>query len=58
MAQDFHAAFGLGIDERHVAASDLAGVALAAIQELSDENAALTSRLASLEALVGGLLAD
>ncbi len=58
MAQDFHAAFGLGIDERHIAASDLAGVALAAIQELNDENAALTARLADLEALVGGLLAD
>ncbi len=65
MAQDFHAAFGLGIDERHIAASDLAGVALASIQELSVENAAkdqrietLTARLAALEALVGGLLAD
>lgn len=34
-AQDFHAAFGLGSDERHIALSDVGGVALAAIQALS-----------------------
>ena len=63
MAQDFYAAFGLGVDERHIAASDLAGVALAAIQELSLENAAkdreleaMGARLTALEALLG--LAD
>lgn len=36
-AQDFHAAFGLGTDERHIALSDLGGVALAAIQALTAE---------------------
>jgi hypothetical protein len=34
-AQDFHAAFGLGTDDRHIALSDVGGVALAAIQALS-----------------------
>lgn len=35
MAQDFHAAFGLGIDERHITPLDEGGVALAAIQGLN-----------------------
>jgi hypothetical protein len=34
MAQDFHAAFGLGLDNRHIATVDADGVALAAIQGL------------------------
>jgi hypothetical protein len=34
VAQDFHALFGLGQDDRHIAALDGNGVALAAIQEL------------------------
>ena len=35
MAQDFHAAFNLGTDERHIATVDADGVALAAIQGLN-----------------------
>jgi hypothetical protein len=35
MAQDFHAAFGLGSDDRHIATVDADGVALAAIQGLN-----------------------
>jgi len=35
MAQDFHRAFGLGADDRHITAIDAEGVALAAIQELN-----------------------
>jgi hypothetical protein len=35
MAQDFHAAFGLGEDDKHIAVVDEAGVALAAIQGLN-----------------------
>ena len=35
MAQDFHAAFGLGSDDRHIATVDEEGVALAAIQGLN-----------------------
>ncbi len=34
MAQDFHAAFGLGADNRHITTVDADGVALAAIQGL------------------------
>jgi hypothetical protein len=36
MAQDFHAAFGLGDDDTHLATSDVAAVALAAIQRLNE----------------------
>ena len=63
MAQDFHAAFGLGADDRHIATLDADGVALAAIQGLhrlvaekdkrlgrvEEENRALTRRLEALE---------
>jgi hypothetical protein len=35
MAQDFHAAFGVGPDEKHIATVDADGVALAAIQGLN-----------------------
>ncbi|MBE0540227.1 MAG: tail fiber domain-containing protein [Verrucomicrobia bacterium] len=37
MAQDFHAAFNLGTDEKHIAPLDEAGVALAAIQGLNEK---------------------
>lgn len=37
MAEDFHAAFGLGRDQEHISPLDGAGVALAAIQELNAE---------------------
>jgi Chaperone of endosialidase len=56
MAQDFTALFGVGADDRHIHPLDGQGVALAAIQgllaaveELSAENAALTARIAALE---------
>jgi len=63
MAQDFHAAFGLGEDERHIPTVDADGVALAAIQglhaivqeqdariaQLEADNAALQQRVESLE---------
>jgi hypothetical protein len=50
MAQDFHAAFGLGQDERHIAMVDADGVALAAIQALTrivDDQRAELQRLAA-----------
>jgi len=37
MAQDFHAAFGLGPDDKHIAVVDEGGVALAAIQGLNQK---------------------
>jgi hypothetical protein len=66
MAQDFHAAFGLGNDSVSIATLDEAGIALAAIQVLDrsntqqqteidalrNENAQLRARLARIEALL------
>ncbi len=40
MAQDFHAAFGLGADSKNITTSDVSGVALAAIQGLNQKLAA------------------
>jgi hypothetical protein len=37
MAQDFHAAFGTGADDKHIADVDEGGVALAAIQGLNQK---------------------
>jgi hypothetical protein len=34
MAQDFHAAFGLGHDDRHINSIDTGGVTIAALQGL------------------------
>jgi hypothetical protein len=56
MAQDFHAAFGAGEDDRHISTVDADGVALAAIQALYGmvkerdvQMAALEERIAALE---------
>lgn len=50
MAEDFRALFGLGADEKHLAPSDVAGVALAAIQGLNDKVDRLESDKAELQA--------
>lgn len=69
MAQDFHAAFGLGTDDKHIATVDADGVALAAIQGLHQEfrdqevelrglreqNARLAARLQQLETAIQAL---
>ena len=66
MAQDFHAAFGLGESERYISSSDADGIALAAIQGLyeivqekdaeiavqQEQITELTARLDRLEALL------
>jgi len=59
MAEDFHKAFGLGGDDKRIAPSDQAGVALVAVQGLTQEvetlrskNADLEKRIAALEALL------
>jgi len=63
VAQDFHAAFGVGPDDKHIATVDESGVALVAIQGLNQkvdsetatlraENAELTARLEKLERLM------
>ena len=50
MAQDFYALFGTGASETGISSIDTSGVALAAIQALVAQNAALTARLETLEA--------
>ena len=66
MAQDFHAAFGLGDDDKHINQLDSESVALAAIQGLYQtmkietatkdaEIAALKHRLADLEMKLNAL---
>src|SRR5207302_5635522 len=59
MAQDFHAAFGVGEDDKHIANIDEGGVALAAIQGLNQkleqketEITELKQRLEKLEQLL------
>ncbi len=47
MAQDFWAAFGFGADDRHITASDVSGVALAAVQGVNEK---LNAELKSLKA--------
>ncbi len=66
MAEDFHRLFGLGVDDKHIAASDVAGVAITSIQALvsqlnrqaeemarvNRENEALKVRVQRIEALL------
>jgi hypothetical protein len=70
MAQDFHTAFGLGRDNKHIATLDTSGVALVGIKALAKENQRLAEennrqaeqnqdlrkRLEDLENLVKGLI--
>ena len=52
MAQDFHAAFGLGESERHIGTLDAIGVSFAAIQGL---NAKLEAKIAERDAQIARL---
>lgn len=47
-AEDFHASFRLGADNKHIAPSDVAGVALAAVKALTLQVAARDAELSSL----------
>lgn len=49
VAEDFHAAFGLGDSDRMIAPADLAGVALAAVKALQDEVDERDRRIEALE---------
>jgi trimeric autotransporter adhesin len=60
MAQDFHGAFQVGMDDKHISMVDADGVALAAIQGLNQklqqketEITELKERLEKIEALLG-----
>jgi hypothetical protein len=59
MAEDFHAAFGLGKTDKGITSVDTTGVALAAIQglnqKLMEKNAQLERRLLELEEMVQAL---
>jgi chromosome segregation ATPase len=57
MAQDFHAAFGLGSDDRHIADIDEGGVALAAIQGLNQKVENQQSQLEQKDAEINELKA-
>jgi hypothetical protein len=48
-AQDFHAAFGIGKDDKHIGTLDSSGVALAAIQGLDEIVAEKEARIKALE---------
>ena len=58
MAQDFYAAFGLGLGEKTIATVDADGIALAAIKALVKENEALKKRLSKIESLLSELEKD
>jgi hypothetical protein len=49
MAQDFHRAFGVGEDRRHISSVDADGVALAAIKGLSRKVERLQRKLTALK---------
>lgn len=55
MAEDFHQAFGLGADEKHIAPGDQAGVALLALQGLNQVVAEKDRLIAELAARVEAL---
>ncbi|MCG8407744.1 MAG: hypothetical protein MI923_21300 [Phycisphaerales bacterium] len=55
MAQDFHEAFGLGVDDRHIATVDADGVALAAIQGLNQRLEAQNAEIQCLRDAIDGI---
>ena len=55
MAQDFHASFGVGEDDRHIAGTDADGVVFAAIQGLHEVVKEKDARITELEKRLSGL---
>lgn len=49
MAQDFHRLFGVGVNDRSISTVDPAGIALAAAQQLHQQNQALEQQIEQLE---------
>lgn len=58
MAQDFHAAFGLGLNATSIAPGDMAGVSLAAVQALNADLQARARQVQALEASVEAYRAE
>jgi len=52
VAEDFHAAFGLGKDDKTITTTDMSGVALVAIQALEKENNTLKESLKEMTYLI------
>lgn len=48
-AEDFHAAFQLGKDDKHIAPTDMAGLALASVKALNEKSRQLSERNEKLE---------
>jgi len=57
MAQDFHAAFGLGTDETKISPRDMAGVSMAAIKALRGELVARDAEIATQREQISALQA-
>jgi len=57
VAQDFHAIFGLGADDKHIATVDADGVALAAIQGLNQRLNEKEAEIQELKSVVAELKA-
>lgn len=57
MAQDFHAIFGVGNDDKSISTIDPAGISLAGIQELIRQNREMKEELEQLKQLVNALKA-
>jgi hypothetical protein len=55
MAEDFHAAFGLGTDDKSIGVQDLGGVSLAAVKALDAELQKKNSEVETLKAEVNSL---
>ena len=55
VAEDFYSAFGIGTDDKHLASSDVSGVALRAIQELLLKLEAQQKKIESLEKKIANL---
>lgn len=51
MAEDFHSAFGLGADNKHIAPSDIAGVTMASVQALLTKVEEQDKEMAELKAV-------
>ena len=55
VAEDFHAAFGLGASERYIAPTDMAGVALASVKALQEQVKVRDAEIEKLEARLRAL---
>ena len=55
MAQDFHAAFGLGVDDKHINTVDIDGINMLAVQALEKRTRDLQAENEQLRATIAGL---